>query len=173
MSQIQLDDLKEAPELTAKPKTAKPTIKPYTEQQLAALYTNSELETAETFVSQFVEAELKGIAIKQHTLYDLLMNYLHVREKITGNNLELEQFRKEYRDLQSELWSVYRAEVSGRAACQDGTVVIATHSYNKSIFHRAVFQTVVRLLGNIQKLTYENHVLYSYSAEDYKMQASD
>ncbi|CAH0560106.1 unnamed protein product [Brassicogethes aeneus] len=152
------------------PKMELPKIKPYTEPQLAALYTNTELLTLEEFTNQYVEAELKGLAVKHHHLYDLLMNYLHVREKITGNNLELQQFRKEYKDLQSELWSVYSAEVTGRAECQDGAIVTASHSYNKSIFHRNVFQTVVRLLGNIQRLTYENHVLYSYSAEDLKLQ---
>lgn len=62
----------------------KSSIKPYTEDQLAALYTNTELDTLEQFTSQYVEAELRGLATKQHPLYELLSNYLHVRTKITG-----------------------------------------------------------------------------------------
>lgn len=98
------------------------------------------------------------------------MNYLRVREKITGNNLELEQIRKEYLQLQQELWTIEKATISGRSECQDGTTVTATHTYNKSIFHRCVFQSIIRILNNVQKLVYENHTLYMYTAEDLKMQ---
>ncbi|RZC38747.1 hypothetical protein BDFB_005322, partial [Asbolus verrucosus] len=145
-------------------------IKPYTEAQLAALYTNSELEMLEQFTSQYVEAELKGLVIKQHPLYELLSNYLQVRGKITGNSLELDQLRKEYSELQSILWTTDTASVSGRGECLDGNTVTATHSYQKATFHRSVFQSVVRILGLIRKLTYENHSLYSYTAEDLRLQ---
>lgn len=70
----------------------KPAMKPYTEAQLAALYTNSELEMLEHFTLQYVEAELKGLAIKQHPLYELLASYLQVRGKITGMNLKFCKF---------------------------------------------------------------------------------
>lgn len=106
-------------------------------------------------------------------MYELLTNYLRVREKITGNNLELDQIRKEYLQLQQQLWSIETATVSGRAECHDGNIVSASHTYNKSIFHRSIFQSIVRILNNVQKLTYENHTLYSYSAEDLKMQVSE
>ncbi|XP_028134145.1 ectopic P granules protein 5 homolog isoform X1 [Diabrotica virgifera virgifera] len=145
-------------------------MKPYTETQLNSLYYNQELETLEEFIEQYVNAELKGLAIKQHPLYELLTSYLRVQEKITGNTLELDQIRKEYKTLQNDLWTIETATVVGRGECQDGSVVSATHSYNKSIFHRSVFQSIVRILGNVQTLTYENHTLYSYSAEDLRIQ---
>ncbi|XP_060530773.1 ectopic P granules protein 5 homolog [Cylas formicarius] len=148
----------------------RPEIKPYTEQQLSALYHNSELDSLEQFRSDFLEAELKGLAVKRHHLFELLTNYLKVREKITGNDLELEQIRKEYRHLQNELWTIESAEVSGRAECDDGQIVTATHAYRKSIFHRSIFQSVVRILGNVRQLLYDNHVLFSYSAEDLRLQ---
>ncbi|KAJ8949814.1 hypothetical protein NQ318_000512 [Aromia moschata] len=145
-------------------------IRPYTESQLSALYNNDELGMLEAFNLQYIEAELKGLAIKQHPLYELLMNYLRVCEKITANTLELEQIRKEYKVLQNELWTIETATVAGRGECQDGIMVSASHSYSKSIFHRSVFQSIVRILGNVQKVTYENHVLYSYSAEELRIQ---
>lgn len=114
-----------------------------------------------------------GLASKNHPLYELLINYLRVREKITGNNLELDQIRKEYLLSQQELWTVEKVSVTGRGECQDGTIVTATHAYNRSIFHRSVFQSIIRILGNVQKLVYENHSLYTYSAEDLKMQVSE
>lgn len=53
-------------------------IQAYTETQLEALYCNKELEELDSFAAQFVEAELRGIAVKRHPLYELLESYLHV-----------------------------------------------------------------------------------------------
>lgn len=144
----------------------------YTETQLAALYRNSELEMLEDFVLQYVEAELKGTAVKQHPLYELLLNYLQAREKITGNTLELNQLRKEYSDSKSGLWSIAEHTMAISGECQDGVRLTARHVYNKATFHRSVFQTVVRMLANIRKLINENHVYYAYSAKFFKLQVS-
>uniref|UniRef100_A0A1Y1N595 Ectopic P granules protein 5 homolog n=2 Tax=Photinus pyralis TaxID=7054 RepID=A0A1Y1N595_PHOPY len=145
------------------------TIKPYTESQLASLYTNIELETVEQFASQFVEAELKGIAIKRHPLYELLDNYLQARHKMTGNLLESVQLRKEYKETQGQIWSVQTALADARGECHDGTAVSASHPYNKATFHRSIFQTIERVLSSLQKIVTENHVLYSYLAEVFKL----
>lgn len=146
------------------------TITAYTEEQLAALYRNTELEIVEDFTSHFVEAELKGIAGKQHPLYELLTNYLHVREKITGNTLEFNQLWKEYKECWSNLWTLEKAVVTKQGQCQDGVKLIAKHEFDKATFHRSVFQTLVRILGIVQKVTNKNHVLYTFSAEDLKLQ---
>lgn len=146
------------------------SIKPYTEDQLATLYTNSELQMIDDFTLQYVEAELKGLAVKHHTLYELLTNYVQVRAKIIGNTMELEQLRKEYCDLQGMLWTTDTAIVTGRGECLDGTTVTTTHSFQKATFHRSVFQSITRILGLIRKLTYENYTLYSYTAEDLRLQ---
>ncbi|XP_044253867.1 ectopic P granules protein 5 homolog isoform X2 [Tribolium madens] len=155
------------------PKTVvlqKQAIKPYTEEQLATLYTNSELQMIGEFTSQFVEAELKGLATKHHPLYELLATYLQVRAKIIGNSLELDQLRKEYRELQAMLWTTDTATVTGRGECLDGNSVTTTHSYQKATFHRSVFQSIARVLGLIRKLTYDNYTLFSYTAEDLRLQ---
>ncbi|KAK9871045.1 hypothetical protein WA026_010003 [Henosepilachna vigintioctopunctata] len=145
-------------------------IKPYTEDQLAAFYTNTELQVIDSFTDQYIEAELKGLAIKKHYLYELLNMYLHVKEKVTGNNLELDQLRREYRELQSQLWSLDSVNISGKSECQDGVTVTASHSFARATFHRSVYQSIFRILSRIQECTYENHALYSYSAEDLKLQ---
>nr|CAH7757239.1 unnamed protein product [Callosobruchus chinensis] len=145
-------------------------IKPFTELQLNALYTNEELDRLDDFISHYVDAELKGLAIKKHPLYELLSSYLKISEKITGNNLELDQLRREYKALENELWTIETATVSGKGECQDRVTVTASQNYSKSVFHRSVFQSIARILVNIQKLVYENHTLYSYSAQEVKMQ---
>lgn len=68
MREIQLADLKETPTTVIKndkEKDFKMSIKPYTEKQLSALYHNSELDTLDAFVSQYVDAELKGKVLKE------------------------------------------------------------------------------------------------------------
>ncbi|KAL1505767.1 hypothetical protein ABEB36_005253 [Hypothenemus hampei] len=146
------------------------TIRPYTEQQLKALYYNSELDLIEDFTKNFIETELKCSHSKKHYLFELLNNYLKTREKIAGNNIELQQLRNEYHAVQTELWSSNVSTVGGSALCLDGKIVSATHEYNRSIFHRSVFQNISHILDKVQKLTYEQHILFSYLAEDLRMQ---
>lgn len=162
-------NLNEATTLSKPPKS----ITAYTEEQLAALYHNSELDLVEDFTSHFVEAELKGVAAKQHPLYELLTNYLHVREKITGNTLEFNQLRKEYHEFRGNLWTMERAVVTKQGQCQDGAKVTARHDFDKATFHRSAFQTLVRILGNVQTLTNKQHVLFTFSAEDLKLQVNN
>lgn len=145
-------------------------IIPYTEAQLSAFYRNGELEILDDFTAQYVEAELKGTAIQKHPLFELLMNYLNVREKLTTNTVELNQLRKEYEDCKENLWTVEKTVKSVTGECQDGVRVTAKHVYDKATFHRTVFQTIVRILANLRKLANEDHVLYSYTADDLKLQ---
>lgn len=160
----------EATTLT-KTKTQK-VITAFTEEQLATLYYNSELDLVDDFTAHFLEAELKGVAAKQHPLYELLSNYLHIREKITGNTLEFNQLRKEYEECRGQLWTMERAVVTKQGQCQDGVKVMARHEFDKATFHRSAFQTLVRILGNVQNLTNKQHVLFTFSAEDLKLQVS-
>lgn len=148
-------------------------ITPYTEAQLSAFYRNGELEILDDFTAQYVEAELKGTAIQKHPLFELLMNYLKVREKLTTNTVELNQLRKEYEDCKENLWTVEKTVKSVNGECQDGVRVTAKHVYDKATFHRTVFQTIVRILANMRKLASEDHVLYSYTADDLKLQVTE
>lgn len=64
IKEIQLYDIQEVPKTVIQPEPTeiiKNAIKPYTESQLSALYDNRELEKLDTFIYQFVDAELKGI----------------------------------------------------------------------------------------------------------------
>lgn len=63
MKEIQLQDVNEIPVTVIKKDNTdlvKSCIKPYTESQLSALYHNSELDNLDAFITQYVDAELKG-----------------------------------------------------------------------------------------------------------------
>lgn len=147
-----------------------PKIRPYSESQLATLYINSELQAIDQFTKEFVEAELKGLAIKKHPLYEYLNSYLHSRSKVTENHLELEQLKREYSESMNLLWCLDSATISATGDCRDGNKVIAYQSYSKATFQRSTFQTVVRILNTIQKLANETHVLHSYASETLRLQ---
>lgn len=140
-------------------------IRAYTESQLSAFYKNTELEAVKNFTYEFIEAEMRGVANKQHPLYELLNNYLHARSKITGNNLEIEQLKKEYKESLLSLWNLNSTVTSARGECLDRNKVMAYESYTKATFNRALFQTVSRILSTMRQLVNETHTLYSYSAE--------
>lgn len=145
-------------------------IRPYTEAQLLSLYSNSEIETLQQFLFAFVDYELKGAHIRQHPLYTLLEQYLQSKNKIAANDLDIEQARKEYFEIQNQLWLVNSSVIKEQGECQDGNIVHATHTYNKATFHRGSFQAMNAVLTKIRQLSNECHVLYSYSASINKLQ---
>nr|XP_022906095.1 ectopic P granules protein 5 homolog [Onthophagus taurus] len=151
-------------------KSTEEIIRPYTESQLSALYSNSELEMIEQFTKNFIEHELRGNNVRQHPLHELLTLYAQCRNKHASNNLEIEQTKRNYIELQSQLWSMNSSVIKGQGECQDGIVVQATHTYNKATFHRSCFQNLSRVLSKIRQMSNEIHVLYSYSAAIYKLQ---
>lgn len=87
-----------------------------------------------------------------------------------GTNIEIEDLRKEYQNLQLTIWTQDVSTVGGRATCQDGKVVQTVQEYNRSIFHRSVFQSLIRILDKIHKSVYDKYVLFSYRADNLKMQ---
>jgi hypothetical protein len=89
------------------------TVKPFTEAQLAALYSNQELNVVEVFVNEFVECQLRNHAIRQqHKLHELLMNYLRVRNHLIVNSHELESLKKACKETQKQLWCLDKASLT-------------------------------------------------------------
>ena len=89
------------------------TVKPFTEAQLAALYSNQELNMVESFVNEFVEFQLRNHAVRQqHKLHELLMNYLRVRNHLIINSYELESLKKACKETQKQLWCLDKASIT-------------------------------------------------------------
>lgn len=118
----------------------------------------------------YIEAELRGLAIKKHILYELLTDYLSIREQTIGNNLEIEQLKRDYTEIQNQLWTLKTINEIGRGNCQDKISVTFNHSYNQAIFNQSAFQSISKTLTNLEKDVNEKHVLLSHSAECAKSQ---
>lgn len=155
-----------------KAKVVQEKIKPFTESQLEALYTNQELVASKQFIFQFIDSELRGDSYKQHPLYELLVNYLRAKDKLKENTLELNQLKSEYKSCQNQLWLIENVTISNKAACQDGTYVTASHEYKVAKFQKNSLESLVRTQNKIKRLANEVHTLHSYTTSILKLKVS-
>ncbi|XP_016841839.1 ectopic P granules protein 5 homolog isoform X2 [Nasonia vitripennis] len=147
------------------------TVKPFTEAQLAALYSNQELNVVEAFVNEFVEFQLRNHAVRQqHKLYELLMNYLRVRNHLTVNSHELESLKKACKETQKQLWCLDKASITETGECQDGNPVSATHEYSIAHFNQQTLVALTRNLSAIKESLHNVQALYCYEAETLRLQ---
>lgn len=146
-------------------------VKPFTEAQLAALYSNQELNVVEAFVNEFVEFQLRNHAVRQqHKLHELLMNYLRVRNHLIVNSHELESLKKACKETQKQLWCLDKASITETGECQDGNPVSATHEYSIAHFNQQTLIALTRNLSAIKESLHNVQALYCYEAETLRLQ---
>lgn len=144
-------------------------IKPYTISQLGALYYNQELKVAKSFEMRLIEQELAAVGARQHTLYDLITRYIRARDKLKENSLELTQLRINCAHLKEQIWNLEHTAVHGKAHCQDGAPVVATHSYLTATLQRPVLESLARTQLKIKKLANEAYTLHAYTCVSLQM----
>jgi hypothetical protein len=144
-------------------------IRPFTEAQLSSLYSNRELEMNAEFVSEFVENHLRE-SQQQHHLYELLVSYFRVRNRLIVNVMDLEALKKECVEHQNNLWMIETSVVSDSGECQDGNPVSASHEYKVSQFSKTALSLLTRSLVSVKELVNEVHSLNSYTSEVLRLQ---
>ncbi|XP_011503160.1 PREDICTED: ectopic P granules protein 5 homolog [Ceratosolen solmsi marchali] len=145
-------------------------VKPFVEAQLAALYSNQELNAVEAFVNEFVEFQLRNHAVRQHKLYELLMTYLRVRNHFIVNLHELENLKKICKETQKQLWCLDKASITETGECQDGNPVTATHDYAIAHFNQQILVALTRNLTAIKESLHNVQALYCYEVETLRLQ---
>ncbi|XP_012284320.1 ectopic P granules protein 5 homolog isoform X2 [Orussus abietinus] len=146
-------------------------IEPFTDAQLASLYSNQELALADSFITEFVEAQLRSNAIRQqHRLHELLMNYLRVRNHLIYNSHDLDRLKKNCKEIQKQLWCLDKATITESGECQDGNPVSATHEYTIALFNQQTLLALSRNLSSIKDLLHNTQSLYCYEAEVLRLQ---
>lgn len=146
-------------------------VKPFTEQQLIALYHNQELTLVDAFVTEFTEAQLRcGPLRQQHKLHELLMSYLRVRNHLIVNSYELERLKKSCRETQKQLWCLEKTSETESGECQDGNPVSAVHEYSVAHFNQQALVVLSRTLSAIKDTLHDSQALYSYEAESLRLQ---
>lgn len=147
-----------------------PSIKPFTQSQLASLYRNQELEENGEFISHFIETELRGGHVVRHPLYELLLGYLRARNRLMVNGMELETLKSDCKVHQSHLWMLQKNVVTESGECQDGNPVEASHEFRTAHFDKATAAKLSRSLSAIKELVNESHALNAYTCEVHKLQ---
>ena len=146
-------------------------MKPFTEVQLAALYSNQELSFVECFINEFVDFQLKGHSLRQqHRLQELLMCYLRVRNHLIVNSYDLEILKKSCKEVQKQLWCLDKASITEYGECQDGNPVSASHEYSVAHFNQKTLVALTKNLAAIKESLHNAHALYCYEAETLKLQ---
>lgn len=147
------------------------TMKPFSELQLAALYSNQELSLVESFINEFVDFQLRGHSIRQqHKLQELIMSYLRVRNHLIVNSHELESLKKSCKDIQKQLWCLDKEGITEYGECQDGNPVSATHEYSVAHFNQKTLVALTKNLSAIKESLHNTHALYCYEAETLRLQ---
>lgn len=103
-------------------------IKPFTLAQLGALYSNPEIECAQSFEREFIHNELKTNDNK-HVLFELLTKYARCRHAFRMNRLDVDSTRKSLETDTTNLWAREKKTIQYQTTCEDGVVVRASESY--------------------------------------------
>ncbi|XP_014236749.1 ectopic P granules protein 5 homolog isoform X1 [Trichogramma pretiosum] len=160
-----------SPRKTMSTSTIQKTVKPFTEGQLTALYSNQELSVVESFVNEFVEFQLCSHAVRQqHKLHELLMSYLRVRNNLIVNAHEMENLKIACKETQKQLWCLDKATVTESGECQDGNPVSATHEYSVAHFNQQTLVALTRNLSAIKESLHNVQALHGHEAEILRLQ---
>lgn len=151
--------------------TLEKKLQPFTETQLAALYSNHELSLVDSFINEFVDFQLRGHSIRQqHRLHELVMSYLRVQNHLTVNSQELETLKKSCKEIQKQLWCLDKAGITEYGECQDGNPVSASHEYSVAHFNEKTLAALTKNLSAIKESLHNTHALYCYESETLKLQ---
>ncbi|XP_034233842.1 ectopic P granules protein 5 homolog isoform X2 [Thrips palmi] len=145
-------------------------VKPFSDDELSALYSNQELDACMEFVSSFVEAHLRPSSKHTHPLHDLLVIYLRSINRLVINHMELEANKKESKEKQSHLWILETTTITESGECQDGNPVSASHVYQMSKLNRPTLSQLRRILAGMRELVNITHSLDAYSCEAARLQ---
>uniref|UniRef100_A0A8D8XCV4 Ectopic P granules protein 5 homolog n=1 Tax=Cacopsylla melanoneura TaxID=428564 RepID=A0A8D8XCV4_9HEMI len=148
-------------------------LQPMTEEQLASLYRNRQLDLIPEFKDGFFSSELNSGFVLKHPLYDLITGYLNAKKQVTINAIQLEAFKADVKDFESKVWTLETSVVNENAECQDGNPVSASHRYKVSKYDENVYTRLCRTLSCIQDLVTETFTNNMYLCQLDKLKIED
>lgn len=106
----------------------KTRVKPFTIEQLNSLYSNPEIERAQSFEREFIHNELQANNNK-HALFELLTKYSRCRHALRINQLDVQNIRKDLEKDTPNMWKREKKIIKYQATCGDGVIVHANENY--------------------------------------------
>lgn len=125
--------------------------RPLNTEQLKELYCSPEIQMAETFENEFINAELQSNH-RDHPLYDLLMKYSKSRYNLMINHIDMQSINKSIPDDVSKFWTIESRNIRYSGKCQDGTVVNGSEYYNFAVLDEPLVDKVQSLLTDSTNL---------------------
>ena len=112
--------------------TSDPTsMQPFTPAQLATLYTNHELSSAEGHLASFVASQKD---LERHPLHELLRNYRQARRHAVAARQKVNDALSASHHHRDRVWHVEGHVETEEGECEDGNVVSAEHKYETATF---------------------------------------
>jgi hypothetical protein len=133
----------------------------FTEEQLEALYENSELIANKEFVETF----LKTSNQERHEFYDLLMHYYKARLALVDTNKKIKYLKSDYESQKQKIWETEEFTASASGKCGDGSKVKHAHNYKQVKFSSDAAVALNKVLQEIRQVLKEVLCMKSYTCQ--------
>ncbi|KAH6937982.1 hypothetical protein HPB50_006074 [Hyalomma asiaticum] len=156
------------PELSAIPDN-RTTMRPFTEEQVIALYENSWLKERKNVVADFVTLNQEK-RLNHHELYKLLENYLRSRELLVAAMCTVRELEEDIRKHEACVWDIVPDVVTGKGRCADNKRVTGEHYFQRALYNDDAASLMAAASQKLLKLLREKHVLYMHNASTLRVQ---
>ncbi|KAL1427864.1 hypothetical protein MTO96_003196 [Rhipicephalus appendiculatus] len=156
------------PELSEIPES-RMTMRPFTEEQVIALYQNAWLKERKTLVAEFVSLNQEK-KLNHHELYKLLENYLRSRELLAATVCTVRELEEDIGKHEACVWDIVPDVVTGKGRCVDNKRVTGEHYFQRALYNDDAASLMTSSSQKLLKLLGEKHVLYMHNASTLRIQ---
>nr|XP_050045901.1 ectopic P granules protein 5 homolog [Dermacentor andersoni] len=156
------------PELSEVPDN-RTSMRPFTEEQIMALYENAWLKERTTIVSEFVSLNQEK-RLNHHELYKLLESYRRSRELLVATVCTVRELVEHIGKHETCVWDIVPDVVTGKGRCADNKRVTGEHYFQRALYNDDVASLMASSSQKLLKLLREKHVLYMHNASTLRVQ---
>lgn len=144
-------------------------MRPFTEEQVMALYENAWLKERTTIVAEFVSLNQEK-RLNHHELYKLLESYLRSRELLAATVCTVRELEEDVGKHETCVWDIVPDVVTGKGRCADNKRVTGEHYFQRALYNDDVASLMASSSKELLKLLREKHVLYMHNASTLRVQ---
>lgn len=156
------------PELSEIPES-RTTMRPFTEEQVIALYQNAWLKERKTLVAEFVSLNQEK-RLNHHELYKLLENYQRSRELLAATVCTVRELEEDIGKHEACVWDIVPDVVTGKGRCADNKRVTGEHYFQRALYNDDAASLLTSSSQKLLKLLGEKHVLHVHNASTLRIQ---
>ncbi|XP_015788920.1 ectopic P granules protein 5 homolog [Tetranychus urticae] len=137
-------------------------IKPYTEGQLLALHTNTELSNSREYVDKFIK---ESLALDDCNFYQCLGKLSKWRELLAKNKNDLAQLKSNCEEDQSKAWQLNRRVLTKKGRCSDNRQVEGKHTFKEASLQEKRVKSLESNLLTLRETIVNDHCYHMQMAQ--------